>query len=88
MLRITIELVPAGFQPLCRTIATMRISNASDLADVSDYVVEAMEGRNPLTGDPPRNADCRVLAHERRQGVWALLERACRELMTADWVEL
>jgi hypothetical protein len=88
MLRITIELVPAGFQPLCRTIATMRLSNLSDLADVSDYLVEAMEGCNPLTGDPPRNAGCMVLARERRQGVWPLLERACRELMTADWVDL
>lgn len=88
MLRITIDLVPAGFEPLRRTIATMHVSNASDLADISDYAVEAMEGRNPLTGDPPRNSGCMVLAHDRKQSVWALLEKACREIMKADWVEL
>lgn len=88
MLKITIDLVPGGFEPLCRTIASMCVSNASNLADVSDYRVEAMEGRNPLTGDPPRNADCMVLAHDRNQCVWALLQKTCREVMKADWVEL
>jgi len=88
MLRVTIDLVPGGFSPLRRTIATLRISNASDLADISNYVIEAMEGANPLTGDPPRNAQCMVFGHDRKQSVWKLLERACEEILKADFGEL
>jgi hypothetical protein len=88
MLQVTIELVPGGFSPLRRTIATMRVSNASNLADVSDYRVEAMEAQNPLTGSPAYNADCIVAAHDSRQTIWKLLERACREIAEADRVEL
>jgi hypothetical protein len=80
MLVVTVELVPAGISPIRRTIASMRISNVSDLADVSDYRVEAEEGANPLTGDPPRRAECLVSAHARMQSVWALLQRACEEI--------
>src|ERR1700730_5820046 len=85
MLTITVELVPGGFAPLRRTIASMRISNMSDLGDCSDYRVVAMEGAHPLTGDPPRNAECMVLAHDRRQSVWALLAKACEEIMKANY---
>lgn len=88
MLRITIELVPSGFEPLCRTIATMRVSNESDLADVSDYRVVATEAASALTGDPAGIAECLVLNHDRRQRVWALLEQACREIVKADWAAL
>lgn len=88
MLQITIELVPSGFAPMRRTIASMRISNMSDLADSSDYRIESMEGENPLTDDPPRNAKCMVLAHDRRQSVWALLAKVCAEILKADFVEL
>lgn len=88
MLVVTAELVPSGFEPMRRAIASMRISNLSDLADVSDYQVEAMEGANPLTGDPPRRAECIVSAHARKQSVWALLQRACEEITKADFVEL
>jgi hypothetical protein len=56
MLTITIESSPGGFAPAKRTIATIRIANISNLADVSDYRIEATQGRNPLTGDPPRSA--------------------------------
>jgi hypothetical protein len=66
----------------------MRIANLSNLADVSDYAVAVMEGANPLTGAPPRIAACAVLAHDRRQSVWAILAKACEEIMKADFVEL
>ena len=87
MLVVTIELVPAGYEPMRRSIATMHIANESDLADVSDYRVAAMEAANRLTGEPAGNAECMVLAHPRRQRVWALLQRACEEIMKADWVK-
>jgi hypothetical protein len=85
MLRLTIELVPGGFEPLRRTIASMRISNMSDLADCSDYRVEAMETANALTGDPARNTECMVLDHDRKQSVWALLAKACHEILKANY---
>jgi hypothetical protein len=85
MLKVTIELLPGGFSPM-RTIGSMRISNMSNLADVSDYTVEAMESANPPTGDPPRNAACLMLAHDRRQSVWSLLAKASEEIMKADFV--
>jgi hypothetical protein len=88
MLVVTVELVPSGFEPMRRTIASMRISNLSHLADCSDYRVEALERANPLTGSPMRSAECIVPAHARKQSVWALLQRACEEIIRADFVEL
>lgn len=88
MLRVTIDLIPGGFTPMKRTIASMTIANASELADISDYTIEAMEGANKLSGTPPRNAACMVQAHDRRQTVWALIAEACTEIQKADFVEL
>nr|WP_249807947.1 hypothetical protein [Bradyrhizobium sp. CW7] len=85
---MTIELWPAGSSALRRPIGTMHIGNESDLANVSDYRVIAMQTANPLTGEPPGIAQFRVLAHARRQRVWALLQRACEEAMMADWTDL
>ena len=88
MLKITIELVPAGLEPLRRSIGTVNISNESDLADLSDYRVVATEAANPLTGDPAGIAECVVVNHARRQRVWALIEAVAAELRRADWVPL
>jgi hypothetical protein len=88
MLVVTVEIYPGGAQSMRRSIATLRISNMSDLADLSDYRVVAMQAANPLTAEPPGIAEFRVLAHHRRQRVWALLRRTCEEAMTADWVDL
>jgi len=83
-----IELVPGGFLPMRRTIASMRIANISDLADISDYVLEAMEAANPLTGAPARKGNIVLYHHDRRQSVWALLARAASEIERADFVQL
>jgi hypothetical protein len=88
MLIMTIHLVPGGYEPHRRTIASMRISNISDLADTSDYSVEVMEAANHLTGDPSWNGTCVVLAHDRRQSVWALMARACEEILKAHFDDL
>jgi hypothetical protein len=71
-----------------RTIASMSIANISDLAEVSDYRVEAMEGRNPLTGSAPCSFRCVVRGHHRAQSIWALLVKASEAVMKADSVEL
>jgi hypothetical protein len=46
-----------------------------------------VEAANALTGDPARNADCMVLAHDRKQSVWALLAKACHEILNANYDE-
>jgi hypothetical protein len=48
----------------------------------------AMESVSRLTGHSPGIAECEVADHSRRQRVWALIQRACEEIMKADWVEL
>ncbi|MHC2278084.1 hypothetical protein ACVI1J_004909 [Bradyrhizobium diazoefficiens] len=88
MLIVTIDLLPGGAGPLRRTLATVRIENLSDLAEISDYRVTAMEAPSALTDHPAGIAATKILAHPRRQRVWALLQKACEELMSADWVEL
>lgn len=80
--------MPDGYGPLSRTIALMTIANVSDLADVSDYRIDAMEGTNRLTGQLSRNATCSVLGQDRRQSVLTLIEKACAEILKVDWVEL
>jgi hypothetical protein len=88
MLRVTIELVPGGFAPAGRIIATMRVANVSDLADISDYRIEAAEGSNPLTGTPQRSASCEVTGHDRRQSVWVLVAKAAEAACKAEHDEM
>jgi hypothetical protein len=80
MLFVTIELIPGGFRPQRRTIASM--------AGVGDYRVEAMGGRNPLSGQPRRSGTCSVIGHDRRQPVWALVAQAATEIPAAEFDEL
>lgn len=88
MLVITVDLVPGGFTPLRRTIATMNISNISDLAEISDYRIEASEASNPIAGTSPRTVRCVIHGHARAQSVWALLAKASEEIMKTDSLEL
>lgn len=88
MLILNIELVPGGFEPLRKSIGSLRIANVSDLADVSDYSIVAMEAANPLTGAPARIAEYTLVNHPRRQSVFALLRAAAEALEGADWVTL
>lgn len=88
MLIVKVELWPGGRSALKRPLGTLHIGNKSQLADLSDYHVIAMELANKLTGDPPGIAEFDVLAHPRRQRVWALLQRVCEQAMKADWVGL
>jgi hypothetical protein len=80
MLVVTIDLVPGGFEPMRRTIASMQIMNISDLAEISNYRIETIETSNPLTGAPERTAQCVIQGHARAQSVWALLARASGEI--------
>src|SRR4051794_15255034 len=70
MLVISVDLVPGGFEPLRRSIGTVQVSNVSDLNDISNYHLLAMEAANPLTGSAARTAECILFGHGRRQSVW------------------
>jgi hypothetical protein len=87
VLIVTVTLVPAGFAPFRRDIGTLRISNITDLARLSDYSIDIIEAANPLTGTPARIGGCRIEAHNRFQSVWALVERAAEAAQGADLVE-
>ena len=67
MLVVTVDLVPGGAEPLRRSIGTVQISNVSDLSDVSNYHLLAMEAANPMTGTGARTAECILFGHARRQ---------------------
>jgi hypothetical protein len=88
MLLITIDLLPGGHASRRRTIASMQIGNTTNLADISDYRINAMEGANPLTGTPPRSATCTVTGHGRNQAVWVLVAKAADLIQRAEFDEL
>jgi hypothetical protein len=88
MLVLSIDLVPGGDAYRRRTIASMRISNVSNLADISDYEVNIMEGANALAGTKPRNGSCTVEGHDRRQSVWSLVAKAAAAALQAEFDEL
>jgi hypothetical protein len=83
VLRVTVELFPGGLQSQRRTLATMDIGNISGLADRSDYTVHIAEADNSVTGQRGWSSSGTIFGHDRRQSVWALVEKAaafgCRE---------
>jgi hypothetical protein len=88
MLRVTVEIWPAGVAELRRTLGIMNVANVSNLADVSSYSIYASEGENRLAGTKSRSCKTVVERHDRRQSVWALIEVACAALKDADFVEM
>jgi hypothetical protein len=88
MIHVTVDLVPGGFQPARRTVATLRIANISELADISDYSVDFLQAANPLAGTNPCNGSCYVRSHDRRQSIWALIAKAASAAMEAEYDEL
>jgi hypothetical protein len=88
MILITVDLVPGGFEPRRRAIASMRIANITDCTDISDYAVDLLEGANPLANTPPRNGSCSVIGHDRRQSIWSLVAKAASAALAAEYDEL
>jgi hypothetical protein len=88
MICVTVEIVPGGWEQARSVIGSLRISNESDLAPISNYRVDVIEAANHLTGSPARVGGCRVEDHDRRQSVWALLERAAAAARIADLADM
>jgi hypothetical protein len=75
MLRVRIEIDPGGAGGRRRKLASAEVSNVADLADLSSYRVFAREGANPLAGAEAWEAMGYINGHNRRQSVWALVEK-------------
>jgi hypothetical protein len=88
MLLVTIDLVPGGITRRRKTIATMKIGNITNLAAISDYVVDGLETANPLVGTGQRSARTFVRAHDRRQHIWPLIAKAADELSRAEFEDI
>ncbi|MEH2500267.1 hypothetical protein V1294_006746 [Bradyrhizobium sp. AZCC 1678] len=84
MLRVTVELVPAGVEEFRRTIGSMAIGNIGGPAELADYRISVTEAANPLAGTPPQVRHFTVRGHARRQSVWKLLARAIAEMDGED----
>lgn len=75
MIQIVIRIVPGGDRSRAWEQAVAEVGNASNLAPVSDYVVSAGENQNGVTAAPGWSARGRILQHDRRQSIWALVAR-------------
>ena len=67
MLRVIIEYVPGGDTSRAETLARINISNSSNLAAISNYVVRLDDG-------PPSV----LVKHDRSRGFWPLVCRAVK----------
>jgi hypothetical protein len=85
MLRVTVEIWPAGVAEFRRTLGIMNVANVSNLADVSCYSIYASEGENRLAGTKSRTCHVTVRDHDRRQSVWTLIGAAIREMEGAEF---
>ncbi|WP_170756497.1 hypothetical protein [Ruegeria lacuscaerulensis] len=63
-------------------IARAHAENKSDLADISDYAVRVNERESLDLGIEEKAIRFEILRHERRQSVWALVEK-----IAAMWLE-
>ena len=82
MLVLRVEIWPGGYENGKREIASARIANMSDLADVSNYACVFEEVGSDRLGIPPSRHSFDVKEHPRRSIVWALIRKA---LNTGDF---
>ncbi|MDA9483095.1 hypothetical protein XI07_13880 [Bradyrhizobium sp. CCBAU 11445] len=66
-------------------VAFVRIFGPDQPGQRSYYGVGAVERNDACGGGGDRSAGC-VFGHDHRDGLWALLERACAKLKKADFV--
>ncbi len=58
-------------------VAEARASNISELSEVSDYEVRAIEGYAPHLEIPPSDVSGKILRHPRKTSVWNLVRKMC-----------
>ncbi|MEM9734726.1 MAG: hypothetical protein AAF903_14785 [Pseudomonadota bacterium] len=62
-----------------KLIASSKIANVSDLADVSDYTWNCTENGSEVTGLEDAQAWGQIRGHKRKQSVWALVSRVAAQ---------
>ena len=58
-------------------VAEARARNISELADLSDYEVRAIEGYAPHMEIAPSDVTGKILKHPRKTSVWHLVRKMC-----------
>jgi hypothetical protein len=79
MLVVRVELWPGGYELGKKEIATMKLANVSNLADVSDYAAVLEEKGEERLGIIPSRHFINVSGHGRRASVWSLIHRVLKE---------
>lgn len=74
------EVWPGGSLIRAKEIAQIKIANISELADISDYIVEAQETGDAVLGIPQSLKTVTIEGHPRRQSVFALLKAVFNKL--------
>lgn len=72
MIKVTVEVLPAGHAEYRRTVGLMHIANISNLARRSDYKVDIMEGDNPSSPElarSPARFMCAITTATKASGV-------------------
>jgi len=75
VIRIRVDIWPHGDQRRAYTQATAVIACDPGQGAVRDYHVHAGESQNEVTGAADWSSVGHVLAHDRRQSVWALVAK-------------
>lgn len=79
MLVVRVELWPGGDLTRAKVVASMKLGNVSNLADTSHYKVWAVENGASQLDIPPSASTFDIKRHNRKQTVWALLEKMARK---------
>lgn len=82
VLVVTVELWPGGSKAYKKEIASLRIANVSNLADISDYEVELAENGAEHLGIKPMRLWTGVSGHNRKKSVWSLIRSILNKVAT------
>lgn len=78
MIRVVVELVPAGDESRTRELAQADLIEASEAAAriFAEYSIAARESENRLAGSPPWDSKGILRPYDRRESIWKLVELA------------
>ncbi len=78
MIQIIVRVIPHGDKRRAFEQAVAEVVCVKAGADRSDYVVSVGESQNPCVPAPDWSSRGNIFSHDRRQTVWALVEKVAR----------
>lgn len=85
MIEVTVSYLPSGVRHRAEEIASLEITNISDLADCSDYQYILRAASSPLTLRGAETHHGIVRGHNRREGnIWTLVQKILEK--NRDWL--